>query len=341
MANPTMRMTATQLYKEAGLIYIRYNATIEDKPNGQRKIGGTRPAFSKIDKQMDYAAGSGRYYSLLMGREIKPGQFAILLDFDNKDEGDVKSGMEVAAKLNIDQYKAPKQKTPSGGLHYIFWVDGSNHIKSATGVSYDGGKYNMDVKFKNGLCNCAPSKIEGYGEYKWVNPYKLLTIPKLPDEIYDVIRNNTIRKIPTFHNPTAIADDQKKTATKKELEGITSLCSCITASQMDNWETWSKLGLILKNLGAPIDVWIEQSKKSKKFKMNECEYKWARFKIYGYTFNSLVAMAKDGNVDEFDKISRRAGALPITGPGPVIGSSRCTPGGAARPQSPNLSLIHI
>ena len=154
MANPTTKMTATKLYKEAGLIYIRYNATIEDKPNGQRKIGGTRPTFSKIDRQMEYKAGSGRYYSLLMGREIKPGQFAILLDFDNKEDGEVKNGMELAAKLNIDQYKAPKQKTPSGGLHYIFWVDEeqASQIKSATGASYDGIKYNMDVKFKNGLC---------------------------------------------------------------------------------------------------------------------------------------------------------------------------------------------
>ena len=82
-----------------------------------------------------------------MGREIKPGQFAILLDFDNKEDGEVNNGMELVAKLNIDQYKAPTQKTPSGGLHYIFWVDEeqASQIKSATGASYDDIKYNMDV----------------------------------------------------------------------------------------------------------------------------------------------------------------------------------------------------
>ena len=56
-------------YGEAGLIYIRYNATIENKPNGQKKIGGSRPPYSKIQKQIDYKPGSGSYYSLLMGRE--------------------------------------------------------------------------------------------------------------------------------------------------------------------------------------------------------------------------------------------------------------------------------
>ena len=46
----------------------------------------------------------------------------------------------------------------------------------------------MDVKFKNGLCNCAPSKIDDYGSYKWLNPYRLLHIPKLPDALYDLIK---------------------------------------------------------------------------------------------------------------------------------------------------------
>ena len=52
----------SEIYGQAGLIYIRYNATIEEKANGQKKIGGTSPPFSKIDKQIEYGAGSGRYY---------------------------------------------------------------------------------------------------------------------------------------------------------------------------------------------------------------------------------------------------------------------------------------
>ena len=124
MIQPTTTKTLkpSDIYGQAGLTYIRYHAEIEDKANGQKKIGGRRPAFSKITKQIKYEAGAGRYYSLLMGREFKPGRFAVLLDFDNKEEGDAKNGLELAAKLKLDRHKAPKQKTPSGGLHYIFWV---------------------------------------------------------------------------------------------------------------------------------------------------------------------------------------------------------------------------
>ncbi len=61
------------------------------------------------------------------------------------------------------------QSTPSGGYHYIFYVDAQDkeHITSKTTITHQGVKYNMDVKFNNGLCNCASSKSEGYGKYAW------------------------------------------------------------------------------------------------------------------------------------------------------------------------------
>ena len=124
--NETRKTRISEIYKEAGLLHIRYEAEIEHKSNGQRKIGGKRtgcPEYSKLEKQIEYNNGDGRYYSLLMGREGKPGQYAVLLDFDNKADETSKSGLELMAKLKIDKYNAPKQSTPSGGFHYIFWVD--------------------------------------------------------------------------------------------------------------------------------------------------------------------------------------------------------------------------
>ncbi|MFM7985295.1 MAG: hypothetical protein ACKPKO_38850, partial [Candidatus Fonsibacter sp.] len=88
-----------------------------------------------------------------MGREFKPGRWSVLLDFDNKADDASRSGIDLINKLNMDQYGAPKQKTPSGGFHYIFYVDAQqkDRITSKTTITYQGVKYNMDVKFKNGL----------------------------------------------------------------------------------------------------------------------------------------------------------------------------------------------
>ena len=95
-----------------------------------------------------------------MERKLKPDQYAILLDVDNKVERDTKSGLDLVDKLNMVQYDVPKQHTPSSGLHYIFYVNGeqAKRIGSETCITHNGIKYNMDVKFKNGLCNGQPSK---------------------------------------------------------------------------------------------------------------------------------------------------------------------------------------
>ena len=68
-----------------------------------------------------------------MGREFKPGRWSILLDFDNKADEVSHSGLDLIKKLNMDPYDAPKQKTPSGGFHYIFYADAQqkDHITYA------------------------------------------------------------------------------------------------------------------------------------------------------------------------------------------------------------------
>ena len=53
ISNGESKLSPAQIYGDAGLIYIRYHAQIETKSNGQKKIGGSRPVFSKITKQID------------------------------------------------------------------------------------------------------------------------------------------------------------------------------------------------------------------------------------------------------------------------------------------------
>ncbi|MFM7979233.1 MAG: hypothetical protein ACKPKO_07950 [Candidatus Fonsibacter sp.] len=122
--------STAHIYGYAGRIYIRYHAQIETKPNGRNNIGGSRPAFSKFTKLIDYTSGSGHYYSLRMGREFKLGCWSVLLDFDNKADNASQSGIDLINKLNMDQYYAPKQNTPSGvPLHCVRRrpTEGSDH----------------------------------------------------------------------------------------------------------------------------------------------------------------------------------------------------------------------
>ena len=82
-------------------MYIRYDGKIEDRENGQRKMRVLGPRIvrwiSKLNKRL-VAVG----FSLLMGREFDPDQYAILLDFDCKLEGDTHSGLGFVEKLDMD-----------------------------------------------------------------------------------------------------------------------------------------------------------------------------------------------------------------------------------------------
>jgi hypothetical protein len=239
-----------------------------------------------------------------MGREIKPGRFVILLDFDNKADETSKTGLELINILKIDERGAPEQSTPSGGYHYLFYVEADqvDQITSKTGLIYNGVKYNADVKFKNSLCNCQPSKIEDYGKYTWTNPYQLLDIPKLPDDLFELIRNKAPSPPSTPRSDASETYQEPPTATDKELEDIRQLCKCLSGSQLDDYGTWIRLGMILKKLGAPMSLWEEVSKTSKKFRRHDCSSRWSLLKPRNFTIASLIVLAKAGNLEKYNKI---------------------------------------
>ena len=248
-----------------------------------------------------------------MGHQFKPGRWSILLDFDKKSDDAYQSGLVLKEKLNMDQYNAPKQKTPSKGLHYIFYVDAQqkDHINSRTTITYQGTKYNMDVKFENGLCNCAPSMIEGYGKYVWTKGSieKLKNIPRLPDELFEMIKKATPQPTTTVETirRTAPASSTTTTtttnpATAEELHDIKALCECLSVSQMDNYSTWLRVGMILKKLGAPLSLWEEVSKKSKKYMHGDCSKRWGGFHTQYFSIGSLFVLAKEGDAEKLENI---------------------------------------
>ena len=127
--NSNTKMTYSKLYGQAGLTYIRFEAPVETKPNGQKKIGGSRPAFSKIVSQPTYGKGDGKYYSLLMGRETKPGRFVILLDFDNKADETSKSGLGLMNILKIDGRGGSRAEHPIGRISLFDHLQDGAHIQ--------------------------------------------------------------------------------------------------------------------------------------------------------------------------------------------------------------------
>ena len=74
-------------------------------------------------------------------------------------------------------------------MHFIFYVDGeqAKRIGSKTCITYNGTKYNMDVKFRDGLWNCQPSKIDGYRAFILKPIQTVGHAPQLPDELFNAV----------------------------------------------------------------------------------------------------------------------------------------------------------
>ena len=102
----------------------------------------------------------------------------------------------------------------------------------------------MDVKFKNGLCNCAPSKIEGYGKYACTNGSveMLKNIPKLPDELFEMIKSTPVPTNPRVAPAIPTTPTTPATSTTKEMQDLRALCCCLSIAQLDNYSTWVRVG---------------------------------------------------------------------------------------------------
>jgi len=85
------------------------------------------------------------------------------------------------------------------------------------------------------------------------------------------------------------------------------LVLCLSKGRSDNERTWIQVGWCLHNIRTldntyALELWIEFSRMSSKFKPGECEEKWKHFRNEGLNIGSLHMWAKEDNKTEYDKI---------------------------------------
>ena len=70
-----------------------------------------------------------------------------------------------------------------------------------------------------------------------------------------------------------------------------------------------QLGMKLNNIGAPLELWEQKTKQSNKYKQNDCSTRWYKFKTNNYTIGTLKHLAKDGDVDKYNSLTRVSHSL--------------------------------
>ena len=117
-----------------------------------------------------------------------------------------------------------------------------------------------------------------------------------------------------------IINKQKKTSIKRlkknkgavissdEFEQIKKIVNIFNKERADNYNSWMEVGWALHNIGNGgenfLDLWIEFSKKSDKYKEGCCEKHWAKMKKEGLGLGSIHYFAKQDNYDKYRGIIR-------------------------------------
>jgi len=80
----------------------------------------------------------------------------------------------------------------------------------------------------------------------------------------------------------------------------TFLVSLLSDDRNDSYESWLRLGWALHNIDySLLNVWIEFSRRSPKFKDGECEQKWNLMRNEGLTIRSLMYWAEEDNYQKY------------------------------------------
>ena len=113
-----------------------------------------------------------------------------------------------------------------------------------------------------------------------------------------------------------IENTNKKIATKKPLTNINydtlrirELVFILNSERADNYTQWLELGWALHNIDPNsqelLDIWIDFSKLSSKFKEGECEKVWEKSKNEGLTIACIHYWAKIDNKKQYDKYKEK------------------------------------
>jgi len=219
--------------------------------------------YNKFDENKTNHIRENTGLAVRTGWEYQTGRYLILIDIDDKVSDGVDNGYDLwnLWKNEDDTITdTVHETTPSNGEHYYYYADEeqqTNISNSRTTLEYNNKTYAIDFKFKNQFSIIAPSYYIKNGvkcEYKIIGKSLINgTIKKLPNIIYDTIKNVKKNKKINTNNTQQITDTITNTTistnTKVSSELITELLNCLEPSKYSGSKQWSNLCLLLRNYG--------------------------------------------------------------------------------------------
>ena len=98
----------------------------------------------------------------------------------------------------------------------------------------------------------------------------------------------------------------KRFISEDDMKRISRLVEVLKQERADSYSDWITVGWILHNIDPEsnelLDIWINFSKRSSKFKEGECEKLWVQMRNEGYTEGTLRHFARIDNLEKYNEI---------------------------------------
>jgi hypothetical protein len=284
----------------SALCYVRAGIPILPLDKDSKKLpseGGINylSATMKESTVRKWFGPEGKYRGMNLGIGCGMQGGVMALDIDAKPVSGT-TGIKEIEKIVAKEGElppGPRQRTPSGGFHYLYvWQDNavSSSSKVANGIDTRGGTADRCT----GHIVVYPSKVGGKG-YEWEEGGD---VPQMPEWLSV-----------SLGQPWKEKPKEEKQKIEVPVHQINRMLTMIDPDAL-SYEDWVRVGMSLKATCGDdgLEIWDEWSRHGSRRKNGECTGRWKTFKEDGpIGFGTLLFMAKE------------AGWRPL--PGDVAGSS--------------------
>lgn len=274
---------AAKCYAKAGIPVLPLDPNSKKLPavGGINYLSATTKPHT-IDKWFG-PDGKYRGYNIGIGCGVAAGtdKGVMALDIDTKPMGGT-TGIKELSRITEKEGPlppGPRQKTPSGGYHYLYiWQDNavSSSSKVANGIDTRGGTADRC----SGHIVAYPSIIDDRG-YHWEEGGE---VPPMPDWLSQ-----------SLGQPWREKPKEERPKQEVPVHQINRMLTIIDPDSL-SYEDWVKVGMALKSTCGEdgFDLWDEWSAGGARRKNNECKIRWKTFQEDGPVgFGTLLFMAKE------------------------------------------------
>jgi P4 family phage/plasmid primase-like protien len=148
------------------------------------------------------------------------------------------------------------------------------------------------------------------GEYPFTkNIARFFSIKERKESELTKIRDNKIPLLEKNNSKTKISKSKIRKVVSYDIEQIKEILSILSDERCNNYQTWIEVGWALHNIDSNsqelLDLWVEFSMRSPKFKEGECEKEWEKSKNDGLSIGSLFHWGKIDNPSKYRTIMNK------------------------------------